>query len=72
MIQKNNAPMKFGEIAVSKGFVSVKDVKKALAHQDEIRKQGGNELIGIIMLKMSMLSNEQLIDILRYYEHGEL
>ena len=71
MIQKNNPIKKFGEIAVAKGFATRKDVDKALARQNEIRKTGTNELIGIIMLKMGLLTNEQLIDILKYYDHGD-
>ena len=71
MIQKNETVKKFGEIAVDKGFATTQDVDKALKHQAEIRAGGENELIGIIMLKMGMLTNEQLIDILRYYDHGD-
>ncbi|MFC1582239.1 hypothetical protein ACFL4W_01750 [Planctomycetota bacterium] len=71
MIQKNNPVKRFGEIAIDKGFATKSDVDKALAHQKDIRKKGENELIGIIMLKLGLLSNEQLIDILKYYDHGD-
>jgi len=59
---------KFGEIAVEKGYVTSQDVQKALSIQRSLRKEGENELIGIIMLKQDMLTNEQLIDILQYYD----
>ena len=68
MIMKQKKLKKFGEIAVEKGYVTSEDVQKALAYQRSIRKKGENELIGIIMLKHEMLTNEQLIDILQYYD----
>ena len=69
MIMKKTKKLKrFGEIAVEKGYATTKDVEKALQRQKELRKQGQHELIGIIMLKMDMLTNEQLIDILKQYD----
>ena len=59
---------KFGEIAVEKGFASQEDVNKALKIQKELRENGEKVLIGIIMLTNEMLTNEQLIDILKSYE----
>jgi hypothetical protein len=71
MIRKNTAYRRFGEIAVLKGYASEADVNKALDIQKQGRAEGKDELIGIIMLKQGMLTNEQLIDILRYYETGQ-
>ena len=69
MIMKQTKKLKkFGEIAVEKGYVTSQDVQKALSIQRSLRKEGENELIGIIMLKQDMLTNEQLIDILQYYD----
>jgi predicted ATP-dependent protease len=64
---------KFGEIAVEKGYVTQKDVEKILEYQKWLKNQGKNELIGILMLKQGMITNDQLIDILQYYdtEHRE-
>ena len=59
---------KFGEIAVEKGYATVENVNTALAYQRSLKKKGEHELIGIIMLKHDMLTNEQLIDILQYYD----
>ncbi|MFC1479577.1 hypothetical protein ACFL6F_03175 [Planctomycetota bacterium] len=59
---------KFGEIAVEKGYATPEDVNTALAYQHSLKKKGEHELIGIIMLKHDMLTNEQLIDILQYYD----
>lgn len=59
---------RFGEIAVDKGFASKEDVKKALKIQEDLKSEGEHVLIGIIMLTNEMLSNEQLIEILKSYE----
>jgi hypothetical protein len=59
---------KFGEIAVEKGYAAQEDVEKALAFQRALRQNGKNRLIGIIMLNHDMITNEQLIDILQYYD----
>ena len=71
MIRKRKTP-KFGEIAVLKGYASPHDVNEALRIQADLNKKGEHELIGIIMLKQGMLTNEQLIDILKYYDDGSL
>jgi hypothetical protein len=68
MILKRSDRKKFGEIAVEKGFVSEHDVEKALLLQARLKQEGCSELIGMIMLKNDMLTNEQLIEILKYYE----
>lgn len=60
---------RFGEIAVRAGFISEDDVHKALARQKEIASNGGNhKLMGIIMLELGLLSNAQLIHVLKEIE----
>jgi hypothetical protein len=68
---KNTSIKKFGEIALERGYVTRTDIEKALTIQKRKRANGVHELIGIIMLKEGMLKNEQIIDILRFYEHEE-
>ena len=68
MILKKGPFKKFGEIAVEKGYATPDDVNNALEIQNGLRIQGKNELIGMIMLANDIITNEQLIDILRYYE----
>jgi hypothetical protein len=58
----------FGQIAVNMGYVSSAQVQAALEVQDSLRKTGKGRLIGMIMLEMGMISSEQLIGILKYYE----
>lgn len=61
--------MLFGAIAVSKGFISEAQLEDALARQKQmIEEQGKRELIGLVMLEMSILSNAQLIEILKYIQ----
>lgn len=59
---------KFGEIAVEKGYATQEEVDKALAFQKSLRTNGKDQLIGIIMLNRDIITNEQLIDILQYYD----
>lgn len=60
----------FGEIAIRLGFVKLKDVEAALKLQHEEKtKKNKHRLIGIIMLQMGVLGNEQLIEILREIEN---
>lgn len=60
---------RFGEIAVRAGFITPNDVQKALTRQKEIASNGRpHKLIGIIMLEMGLLSNAQLIHILKELE----
>ena len=58
----------FGQIATRMGFVSSSQVQAALEVQDSLRRAGNARLIGMIMLEMGMISSEQLIEILKYYE----
>ncbi|MFH1422398.1 MAG: UDP-glucose 4-epimerase GalE [Planctomycetota bacterium] len=58
----------FGEIAIKKGFISHEDLEKCLFIQKEMDKLGTHKLLGMIMLNEGVLSNEQLIEILRYME----
>ncbi|MFH1707108.1 MAG: hypothetical protein ABIF71_04235 [Planctomycetota bacterium] len=68
---KTKPAKKFGEIALERGYITRTEVEKALTIQKRKRVNGVHELIGIIMLKAGMLTNDQIIDILRFYEHEE-
>ena len=60
----------FGEIAVRLGFVKPKDVDAALKIQHEEKtKKNRHRLIGLIMLQMGVLGNDQLIDVLKEIEN---
>ncbi|MBM4046167.1 MAG: hypothetical protein FJ279_13735 [Planctomycetes bacterium] len=62
----------FGVVAVRKGFCTEHDVARALKKQRDIVDRGGKwKLIGLVMLEMGILSSEQLIEILKYYEHND-
>lgn len=59
----------FGQVARRMGFVSESQVQAALEIQDAMTKAGKKRrLIGMIMLETGMISSEQLIDILKYYD----
>ena len=58
----------FGQITIRMGFATSAQVQAALDVQDSLRKAGKPRLIGMIMLEMGMISSEQLIEILKYYE----
>jgi len=59
----------FGQIAVRMGFVAESQVQAALEIQESISKAGKKRrLIGMIMLETGMISTDQLIAILKYYE----
>ncbi len=58
----------FGQIAIRLGFATSAQVQAALEVQDSLRKAGRPRLIGMIMLEMGMISSEQLIEVLKYYE----
>ena len=71
MIEPKQPVLKlFGEIAVERGFCTTAEVQTALAIQAEQDRNGQRELIGIIMLKNNILTNEQLIEILKTYDDG--
>jgi hypothetical protein len=65
----HNRTEPFGQIAVRMGFVSQSQVQAALEIQDSLRAAGrSRKLIGMVMLETGMISSEQLIAILKYYE----
>ena len=65
-------PEPFGQIAIRMGFTTESQVQAALEIQDSILKAGKKRrLIGMIMLETGMISSEQLIDILKYYDSLE-
>jgi UDP-glucose 4-epimerase len=58
-----------GEVAVKLGFVRPEDVTRALAIQEEDARAGRpRRLLGLVMLEAGIISNAQLIEILRYYD----
>lgn len=59
----------FGAVAIRLGFVTKKQVTKALEKQGLLRKKGFPRLIGLIMLDMDYLDTTQLIKILKEIEH---
>jgi len=62
-------PEPFGQIAIRMGFVSESQVQAALEIQHSMQKAGKERrLIGMIMLETGMISSEQLIAILKYYD----
>jgi hypothetical protein len=59
----------FGQVAIRMGFVSESQVQAALGVQESMQKAGKQRrLIGMILLDLGMISSQQLIDILKYYE----
>jgi dTDP-D-glucose 4,6-dehydratase len=60
----------FGEIAIKKGFVAHEELEKALSQQKDMDKLGTHKLIGMILLNEGVLSNGQLIEILKYLEEA--
>ena len=62
----------FGQVAVRMGFVTESQVLAALDIQEAMQKAGKERrLIGMIMLETGMISSEQLIDILKYFDTTE-
>ncbi len=61
-------PEPFGQITIRMGFSTPAQVQAALDVQQSLRQTGKPRLIGMIMLEMGMISSEQLIEVLKYYE----
>ncbi|MHC4661649.1 MAG: hypothetical protein ACYS8W_08160 [Planctomycetota bacterium] len=67
--ENTQAREKFGRVAIRMGFVNEEQVNKALEIQRKMDDLGQpHKLIGLIMLEEAMLSNAQLIEILKYFE----
>ena len=61
----------FGAVAIRKGFITHEQLQAALDEQQKVSQEEGKwKLLGIVMLEMGVLDNNQLIEILRYYENG--
>ena len=57
---------RFGEIALSLGFIDENQLEEALKIQRERHARGmSHRLIGLILLEMGAIGNAQLIDILK-------
>ena len=61
---------RFGELAVEMGFCSAQERDKALAEQKRQDEAGEpHKLLGLVMLQLGTIDNEQLIAILKRYEN---
>ena len=58
----------FGEIAIRMGFINHEQLDTALKLQREMDREGTHKLLGMLMLQEGILSNSQLIQILKYME----
>ena len=59
----------FGQIALKKGFIQEEDLDAALSRQRQLKTAGERHmLLGLIMIELNVLSNAQLIEILKYIE----
>ena len=68
MSGKSSPREKFGERAVRMGFVTEEQVHEALELQRSPSRSGGQRgLIGLILLRMGALANDQLIRVLKTY-----
>lgn len=66
MTNANGKKLRFGELVVRAGHVKAEAVEKALALQRKRDEVGeSHKLLGIILLEMGELSNDQLIDTLK-------
>jgi hypothetical protein len=55
----------FGEIAIKRKYVTVPQVRQALAIQGEMRRSGeGHKLIGVLLVELGYLTADQVIDVL--------
>ncbi len=69
MADESPAKERFGERAVRMGFIIEADVEAALDRQRELAEEGKpHMLIGLVLLQMGSLANDQLIAILKSYE----
>ena len=58
----------FGQVAIRRGHVNPAQLEKALDIQKQMSRRGDKRLLGMVMLEKGIISNEQLIDILRCME----
>lgn len=66
MTQRNGGRVRFGEAALKAGFIKEQALEKALSVQRQRDSRGeSHKLLGIILLEMGAISNEQLIDVLK-------
>ena len=61
----------FGQVAIKMGFCQQTDVDHALEVQKGLKSaEKEHKLIGMILLEDGALSTDQLIQILKYYDHS--
>lgn len=71
--RKSVERLRFGEMAIRKGYCARAQVEEALRVQRALGARGQpRPLLGLILVKRGFLSTGQLIDVLRTYEqeHG--
>jgi hypothetical protein len=62
---------RFGERAVKLGFCLDADVREAIERQAGLAERGKpHKLIGLVLLDMGVITNAQLIRVLKTYEEG--
>lgn len=62
-------PRQFGAIAICKGFITQGQLEDGLDMQRQITESGKrHQLLGLVMIEMGMLSNAQLVDVLKQIE----
>ena len=64
--------LRFGEMARKLGFIDQRSLDEALTNQRARLETGqSHKLLGLILLELGHIDNQQLIDILRQFEAEE-
>ena len=59
----------FGEMAIRLGFITPRDLESALRRQKELAARSGkHRLLGLVLVEMGLLGNDQFIALLREAE----
>lgn len=67
----NGTKLRFGEVVVKAGHVKKDQVERALETQRKRDAVGeSHKLLGIILLEMGAITNDQLIDALKKMQHS--
>jgi len=56
---------RFGEVAVRLGYVTEEQVHRALDHQRDLHAKNDHRLIGLVMLDLGIITNIQLVNVLK-------
>ena len=72
MTSDDKPRVRFGQMAVEKGYCTEKEVEEALAIQKQRAARGRPQpLTGIVMVQHGIISTGQLIDLLKAYDEEE-